>query len=254
MSHPVIVTRAGGVATLTLARPSRLNAIDLAMTRALAEAAHVLERESELRLIVLAAQGSAFSVGGDIDEFIERGARLPAHLDAMTDALHAAVLSLRRAQAPILALVNGVTAGGGLGLMLAADVVVATRSARITSSYTKVGLTPDGGVTYFLPRRIGAGRAFDVISSNRVLSADEAHAIGLVEYVVDDDRFVDEGRRIASELASTTSQALGVVKQLMHAHHLVELETHLAREAAAMVAIASRPETQAALAAFKNRR
>jgi 2-(1,2-epoxy-1,2-dihydrophenyl)acetyl-CoA isomerase len=162
-------------------------------------------------------------------------------------------LSLRRAHAPVLAMVNGVTAGGGLGLMLAADVVVATRSARFTTAYTKVGLTPDSGVTYFLPRRVGVGRAFDLISTNRVLSADAAHAIGLVDHVVDDDRFTNEARRIADQFAATPSQALGAVKQLMHAHDLVELETHLAREAAAMVAIAARPETQATLAAFKKR-
>lgn len=115
MSQPIHVTRAGTIATITLARPAQHNAIDLAMTRALRDAAQALELETDIRLIVLAAEGKAFSVGGDIDELVEMGTRIPSHLNDMTDALHAAVLSLRRAQAPVLAMVSGAAAGGGLG-------------------------------------------------------------------------------------------------------------------------------------------
>jgi 2-(1,2-epoxy-1,2-dihydrophenyl)acetyl-CoA isomerase len=253
MNPPIIVTRTGSIATLTLARPDKRNAINLAMTRALCDAAQSLELDTDLRLIVLAAQGGAFSVGGDIDEFVEVRSRITEHLNSMTDSLHAAVLSLRRAQAPVLAMVHGVAAGGGLGIMLAADLVIAARSTRFTSAYTKLGLTPDSGVTYSLPRRIGSGRAFAMIATNRVLSADEALAIGLVDQVADDDRFAEEAKQLATQLASTPSQALGAVKQLMHESELAELETHLAREAARIASIASKPETQAKLVAFKKR-
>lgn len=254
MSRPIRVTRAGSIATITLARPTHHNAIDLALTRALRDAAQAIEIEADIRLIVLAAEGTAFCVGGDIDEFAAMGTRLVAHLDEMTDALHAAVVSLRRAPAPVLAMVNGAVAGGGLGIMLAADTVIAARSARFTSAYTKVGLTPDGGVSYFLPRRVGTGRAFDLIATNRLLSADEAHAIGLVDRVVDDERFADEAQLLATQLASTPSHALATVKQLLHSDDLAQLEAHLAREAVGIAANAAKPETQAKLAAFKKRR
>jgi 2-(1,2-epoxy-1,2-dihydrophenyl)acetyl-CoA isomerase len=253
MSHPINVSRSGAVATLTLTRPSKGNAINLAMTCALRDAAQVLEHDTDLRLIVLAAEGRAFSVGGDIDEFVDVGSQIGAHLDSMTDSLHAAVLSLRRAQAPVLAIVNGVAAGGGLGLMLSADMVIAARSARFTAAYTKVGLTPDSGVTYFLPRRIGSGRAFELIATNRVVSTDEARAIGLVDHVADDSQLMDDAGALAAQLAAVPSRALGVVKQLMHETELAELETHLAREAAQIAAIASRPETQAKLVEFRKR-
>jgi 2-(1,2-epoxy-1,2-dihydrophenyl)acetyl-CoA isomerase len=253
MTPPIIVTRTGSIATLTLARADKKNAINLAMTRALRDAARSIELDTDLKLIVLAAEGSTFSVGGDIDEFVEVRSRITEHLNSMTDSLHAAVLSLRRAQAPVLAMVHGVAAGGGLGIMLAADFVIAARSSRFTSAYTKLGLTPDGGVTYALPRRIGTGRAFAMLATNRFVSADEALAIGLVDQVADDDRFVEEARQLAAQLASTPSQALGVVKQLMHENGLAELETHLAREAARIAAIASKPETQAKLLEFKKR-
>jgi 2-(1,2-epoxy-1,2-dihydrophenyl)acetyl-CoA isomerase len=254
MSHPITVTRSGSIATVTLTRPGKKNAINLEMTRALRDATQILEHDADLGLIVLTAQGSAFSVGGDIDEFVDVGSRISEHLHSMTDSLHAAVLSLRRAHAPVLAIVNGVAAGGGLGLMLTADVVIATRSARFTSAYTKIGMTPDSGVTYFLPRRIGVGRAFEMIATNRIVSADEAQAIGLIDRVVDDDRFVDDARQLASQLASTPSHAIGIVKHLMSESELAELETRLAREAARIAAIAAKPETQDKLLEFKKRK
>jgi len=244
------LTRHGPIATLTLARPAKHNAIDLATTRALRDAAKDLELDPDVRVIVIAAQGPSFSVGGDLEDFIAHRARIAQHLDAMTDALHAAVVSLRRAAAPVIASVNGAAAGGGLGLMLAADLVIAGRSARFVSAYTKVGLTPDSGVSFFLPRKVGAGRAFDLMATNRALTADEALQIGLVERVVPDDELASQTHALATALADSPSSAVGKLKLLL-AHELPLLEAHLAREAASIATIAAQPATQARLEAFK---
>lgn len=247
------VTRNGAIATITLARPDKHNAIDLATTRALRDAAKDLELDAEVRVIVLAAQGTSFSVGGDIADFYAHRERIAAHLDAMTDALHAAVLSLRRAPAPVIASVNGVAAGGGLGLVLAADLVIAKQSARFVSAYTRIGLTPDTGVSYFLPKRVGAGRAYELMVTNRTLSADEAHAINLIERVVPDDMLAGETAALARQIAELPSRGPSAVKQLQYAHELEALEAHLAREATTISRIAQQPETQAKLAAFLSR-
>ena len=245
--------RAGKIATITLARPDKHNAIDLAVTRALRDAAKDLELDPDVRVIVIAAQGKSFSVGGDIEDFVAHRARIKAHIDAMTDALHAAVLSLRRAAAPVITSINGVAAGGGLGLALTGDLLIAKRSAKFTSAYTKIGLTPDTGVSYFLGKRLGAGRAFDLMATNRILDAEAALAMGLIDRVVDDDKLGEETRKLAELIADAPSGSVGQVKQLLFAHDLHELEAHLAREAISIAAIASSPETEAKLDAFLKR-
>ncbi|MFT3696731.1 MAG: enoyl-CoA hydratase/isomerase family protein [Kofleriaceae bacterium] len=247
------VTRSGPIATITLARPDKHNAIDLATTRALRDAAKDLELDRDVRVIVLAAQGKSFSVGGDIEDFYAHRDRIAAHLDAMTDALHAAVLSLRRAPAPVIASVNGVAAGGGFGLVLAADLVIARASAKFVSAYTRIGLTPDTGVSYFLPKKVGSGRAYELMVTNRTLTAHEALAMNLIDYVVDDDLLTGETRQLAEKLAAMPSRGPSAVKQLQYAHELEALEAHLAREASCISRIAQHPDTLAKLAEFLKR-
>ncbi|HEY0252937.1 MAG TPA: enoyl-CoA hydratase/isomerase family protein [Kofleriaceae bacterium] len=244
------LARTNNIATITLARPEKHNAIDLATTHAMRKIAHELEHDQDTRVIVLAAQGASFSVGGDIAEFYAQRATIASHLGAMTDALHAAVLSLRRAPAPVIASINGVAAGGGLGLALLGDLVIAKRSAKFVSAYTRIGLSPDTGVSYHLPRKVGPGRAFDLMVTNRTLTADEAFALDLIERVVADDDLAPETQKLAQQLADMPSRGPSAVKQLQTAHELAGLEAHLAREATQIARIATDPETLAKLERF----
>jgi 2-(1,2-epoxy-1,2-dihydrophenyl)acetyl-CoA isomerase len=249
----VEITRRGSIVRLTLARPARKNAIDLQTTEELARAARALETDDSVRVIILTGSGDAFSVGGDIDEFVAQQGRLREHLLAMTSALHAAIVSLRKAPAPLLVAVNGVAAGGGFSLVAAADLAIAKRSAQLVSAFTRSGLTPDSGATWFLPRRIGYARAFDLLATNRKLTADQAEAIGLVARVVDDEAFDAAVDEAADALAGLPSAAASGVKKLLGGDDVRELTAHLAREADSIATIATSPETLAKLAAFVRR-
>lgn len=235
----------GAIVTLTFAEPPRKNAVDLAFCRELQAITRAL---GDVRAILLRAEGTAFSVGGDIHEFIAQKERLGAHLHEMTAAMHAAVLSLRRAKAPVIAGVNGVAAGGGFSLAALADIVIASPKARFIAAYTRSGLAPDTGLSWFLPRKVGQARAFEILALNPTLDAAEAQRIGLVTRVTDDvDASLNE---VAEAIASLPSGAASSVKALLDAESDAALAAHLDREARAIAEIAVQPETLAKLEAF----
>jgi 2-(1,2-epoxy-1,2-dihydrophenyl)acetyl-CoA isomerase len=187
-----------GVARVTINRPAQMNAIDVLTAKELALAAKQCSADSTVRCVVLTGAGDrAFCAGGDVAGFASDPERVDSLLEEMTAHLHDAISVLARMRAPVVARVNGTVAGAGLGLMVAADLAVASQKAKFTSAYTKIGLTPDGSTTWFLPRLIGHRRTKELYLLNRVLSADEAMAWGLVNRVV-----------APEELAATSMKSL----------------------------------------------
>ncbi len=244
------VTREGNIVRFTLNRPEKKNALDYATLSAFCQAAEAVEKDESVRCIVFTGAGDVFTVGGDINEFVAQKHRLTEHLLDMLKVMHGAVLALRRAPAPVIVAVNGIAAGGGLGLVAGADMAIAKRSAKLVSAFTKSGLTPDSGTTYYLPKLIGRQRAFDLMTTNRMITADEALAMGLVARVVDDadfDRTVNEVAKTVASLPSGTG--LGV-KRLISREARRELEEHLEAEAKSMASMGSQAETLAKLDAF----
>jgi 2-(1,2-epoxy-1,2-dihydrophenyl)acetyl-CoA isomerase len=254
MTGPVAVDVRGPVAHVTLNRPHRGNAIDLATARGLLAAATAC-REHRVRAIVLRAEGRSFCVGGDLREFSTfAGDALAAHLTEVTAALHGALRTFATLDAPLVAAVHGAVAGAGVGLAAAADLTVAATDATFTLAYTGIGYSPDAGATWSLPRLVGPKRALDLLLTNRRLGAAEAADIGLVTRVVEPDRLAEEVDRLANSLAAGATGAIGATRRLVAAGLAAEFGPHLDREAAALAAAATSAEGREGVAAFLDKR
>jgi 2-(1,2-epoxy-1,2-dihydrophenyl)acetyl-CoA isomerase len=250
----VLVTRSGSITQITLNRPAQGNAINLSMAHQLAAAALECDTDPSVRCVVLTGNGRLFCAGGDLSSFIDAGPRIGAFLSELAGTVHVAVTRLARMQKPLLTLINGPAAGAGLSLAIAGDVVLAARSAHFTSAYSAIGLTPDGGMTWILPRLIGMRKTQEMLITNRRVDAAEAERIGLVTRVVDDDALPGEGAKIASTLAGSATQALGAARALLLQSLDSSLETQLEREARAIVAAGRSAESAEGLAAFVAKR
>jgi 2-(1,2-epoxy-1,2-dihydrophenyl)acetyl-CoA isomerase len=243
-----------GIARITLANPARNNAMDMQFCHELGQAGIACETTPGIGAIVIDAEGEMFSVGGDIDNFVANKDRVHAHILDMATQIHIGIASLRRAPAPVIASVHGMAAGGAFSLVAGADVVIAGRSARFNSAFTRSGLTPDAGGTYHFPRVAGFRKAFWIMATNPTLTAEEAETIGLVSVVVDDDKLKEETDRVARQFADTPSAAISALKTLFRASLTNSLDEQLSLEARSVAAIAATPTTLAKLEAFIARR
>ncbi len=241
---------ADGIARITLANPASYNAIDREVTQALRAAAVQCEVTPGLRCVLLSAEGKQFSVGGDLREFVRERAQIQAHIREMTIDFHAAIAILNRLPVPLVAAVNGLAAGGGVSLVCMTDLAIASRSSKFNFAYTRSGLTPDGGATYFLPRLVGPQRAFDILATNPTLSAETAQRMGLIARVVDDALFDTEVEQLVTQLAAMPSDAVGRLKGLLRQSLRNSLAEQLELEGSAIAALAATPETLATLDAF----
>ena len=200
--------------------------------------------------MILAAKGKMFCAGGDVKFFAAAEAGLPVVLKELTVYLHAAISRFARMRAPLIAAVQATAAGAGFSLAMAADFVIAARSARFVMAYTGIGFAPDGGSTWVLPRLIGPRRAAELMITNRVLSAPEALDWGLVSRVVEDDRVNEEARSLARTLAAGPTEAYGAVKRLLLESGQNGIETQMEREAQEIAATARTDDAREAIRAF----
>lgn len=175
-----------GIAHLTLGRPKAGNAIHASFVAELREHAESLAARPDVRVVVLSGRGENFCVGGDLAYFATLGDDLEASIRTLADDFHAGVSTLLALDAPLIAVVRGAAAGGGLSLVCAADLVLAAESARFTMAYTGAGLSPDGGASWFLPRVVGLRLAAELLLTSRRLSAAEAKSAGIVTEVITD--------------------------------------------------------------------
>jgi 2-(1,2-epoxy-1,2-dihydrophenyl)acetyl-CoA isomerase len=255
MSEPsVVFERSGPVAEITLNRPAQGNAIDMSVARALLAAALQCDTDASIRCVVLTGRGRLFCAGGDLGLFNDAGHEISAVVSELAATLHAALTRLARMQKPLLTLVNGAAAGAGLSLAMVGDVVLAARSAHFTCAYSSVGLTPDGGMTWMLPRLVGVRKAQEMLLTNCRVEAREAERIGLITRVVDDDSLAEEGADIAARLARSATRALGVTRSLLLQSFDSAFEAQLEREARAIAAAAATGESAEGIAAFVSKR
>jgi 2-(1,2-epoxy-1,2-dihydrophenyl)acetyl-CoA isomerase len=246
----VTLVRADGVATLTLNRPESFNALDLALGRDLFSAVLEADDDDGVRAIVVTGAGKAFCAGGDVKSFVDNLGRIGAHIKELTTYLHGAVSRLCRSEKPVIMAINGVAAGGGMSFALAGDLVLAAESARFTMAYSKIGATPDGSSSYYLPRLIGLRRAMELYFTNRVLSAREAYEWGLVTRVVPDGDLASTAQALARELAQGPTRAFGGAKRLFHQSTWESLETQMELEAQAIAASGRTDDFRAGVTAF----
>ncbi|MCL5885109.1 MAG: enoyl-CoA hydratase-related protein [Deltaproteobacteria bacterium] len=228
--NAVIVERQEAVAILRMNRPERMNVYDFEMGEALLASLAPLAADPAVRCIVFTGSGKVFSAGGDVGMMGGMKEEAPHRFLDLTVRLHAFVASLRRCRKPVIAAVNGVAAGGGFSLALAGDIVVAAESARFTLAYQNIGLSPDGGATFFLARTLGTHRAMELSLSGRTLSADEAASWGLVQRVFSDASFASGTAALAADIAAGPTLAFGKAKELYNRALLQPLETQMEEE------------------------
>jgi 2-(1,2-epoxy-1,2-dihydrophenyl)acetyl-CoA isomerase len=176
------------------------------------------------------------------------------HLKEVTTYLHAAVSRFTRMDAPVIAAVNGTAAGAGMSMVCCCDIVLAAESAKFTMAYTRVGLTPDGSSTYFLPRIVGLKRALELTLTNRMLSAQEACEWGIVNKVVPDAQLQAEAETLAAQLAAGATGALGSAKRLLHSGWTETLETQMELETQSIAVRAHTTDGREGIAAFLEKR
>jgi 2-(1,2-epoxy-1,2-dihydrophenyl)acetyl-CoA isomerase len=250
---PVELEICDGIAYVTFARPVEANTIDLAFGRAFLAAAYSIEAARGVRAILVTGQGRHFCLGGNLKGMMASGSSALSYLSELTTTLHAGMTLLARMDAPVIAAVNGTAAGAGLGLVLAADLAIAARGAKFVSSYTGVGLTPDAGCTFFLPRLVGSKRAMELFLTNRVLSADEALAWGLVNNVVAEDELEGAAHALAAELAAGPTGTFGAIKRLLGESE-AGLEAQFGRESRSIAMCGASIEGREGIAAFLQKR
>jgi 2-(1,2-epoxy-1,2-dihydrophenyl)acetyl-CoA isomerase len=244
----------GPVARITLNRPEAANTLTLPMCRAFMQAAIRCDEDPEVRAIVLTGTGKLFCAGGDLASFAEMGEGIGAGLKEMTAYLHAGISRLARGDAPLVTAINGTAAGAGMSLAVSGDLAVASQDAKFTMAYTAAGLSPDGSSTWFLPRIIGMRRTQELMLTNRLLSAEEALAWGLVNELVPAEEVVARAHALATSLAEGPTRSFGVVKQLLAGSLGESLETQMEHEAAGIAGCAMTPDGREGIAAFLEKR
>lgn len=243
-----------GVAHVRLIRPEAANAINPAFARELRAVAVAIEFDDQVKAVSVTAEGPVFCAGGDLREFHAAGDGLPRLASDMLVDYHGAIYKMNRTPKPFVAGVKGTAGGAGLSMVSAFDLVVCGESAKFTMAYTKAGVTPDGTSSYFLARHIGLRRMLDLTLTNRVLSASEAEAWGLVNRVVRDDGVDAAAAAIAQELADGPAWAVGQAKRIVYSGYDMPLEQAAELEGVTITAAMARHDGREGIAAFAERR
>ena len=229
------------IATITLHRPDAANSLNQQMGDELLMVANHCASNSDIRAVILTAEGKMFCAGGDVAGFADSDN--PGELlRGITSGLHAAIQRFQRMDAPLVIAVNGVAAGAGMSIAISGDFVLAAESAQFTMAYTRIGLSPDGSSTFFLPRLVGILKAKELMMRNPVLSAAEALDLGLVSQVVPDDELMHAARSLAGKLAAGPTRAYGEVKRLVVGSLDSSLDAQLERETRAIADLANYSE------------
>lgn len=251
--EPVLFEVRDHVGYVTLNRPHAGNSLDLGMAKELMAVALECERDKNVRAVLLRGAGNNFSMGGDVKLFHVQ-ADLQSYLREITSYFHLAVSRLARLDAPVIAAVQGVAAGGGFSLAIACDLVVAADSATFLMAYTKIGMAPDGGSTYFLPRLVGLKRAMELTLTNRRLTALEAREFGLITEVVAAEKLTARAEELARALALGPTGAFGAAKRLLHNGWNESLETQMEWESRAIAEAGGTADGKEGVTAFLEKR
>jgi 2-(1,2-epoxy-1,2-dihydrophenyl)acetyl-CoA isomerase len=246
----VEVTRDGGVLTITLNRPDVLNAINLAVHQGIAGGLKEA-RDPEVRAVVITGAGRGFCVGQDLNEFREHPGTTG---DMLRATYHPNILAIRRLDKPVIAAINGPCAGAGISLAAACDIRIAAESAAFIPGFVGIALVPDSGGSFFVVRLLGVARAFEWMTSNRKLSAQEAAEWGLVSAVVRDEDLPARAAELAANYAAAPTAAVAMTKRLFDQAHVGTLEEQLELEAQLQTAATGSEDFAEGVAAFREKR
>ncbi|MGE0259906.1 MAG: enoyl-CoA hydratase-related protein [Alphaproteobacteria bacterium] len=236
---------------ITLNRPDRLNALLPEMADAIISALDEAQADESCRAVLLTGAGRGFCAGQDLTAI---AAADPDDIGDLLDSYHPAIEKIREMPLPVVAAVNGVAAGAGCNLALACDIVIAARSATFVQAFSRIGLVPDCGGTWFLPRLVGAARARALMMLAEPLTAAAAAEWGMIWRVVDDDRLMDEAHALATRLAAGPTVALGLIKQALDESGDNDLADQLDLERDLQVEAAETPDRAEGVRAFLEKR
>jgi 2-(1,2-epoxy-1,2-dihydrophenyl)acetyl-CoA isomerase len=251
----VLLSRTDGIGTLTLNRPEKLNAFAGRMREEIADAVREMANDPDVRVLVVTGAGRAFCAGADIGymrDLLER--RDTEAFTALVEAGRAVVTTIRAVPKPVIASVNGPAAGGGANLALACDLRIASDRASVGQTFNRIGLHPDWGGTYFLPRLVGPSRALQLIFSAEMLDAEQALQFGLFDRVVPHEQLEAETLVAARMLAAKPPRALALAKQAVYTSSTASLDEMLDLELAHQLDCFQSEDAREGLAAFLEKR
>lgn len=242
-----------GVAYITFARPQVMNAINTQMGNELYDALKKCDTDASVRAVVITGAGRAFCAGQDLSERLsmEGSFRLS---DSVRERYNLIVAKMQSLHVPLIASLNGTAAGAGFGLALACDLRIAAAGTKCTLAFSKIGLVPDSGSSYFLPRLVGLGRALEWAWTAEVLTVETLHTHGAVNQIVPADQLAKETRLLAEQLANGPTLALGLTKQLMNQNFNASLPEALEREAMLQAIVGQSHDFQEGVQAFHEKR
>jgi len=253
MSYETIVLeRKDGVATLTLNRPEKLNALNRKMVEELNGAVVEIAKDRDVRALVVTGAGRGFCSGADVGDMTQAAA--PIENRYWTQMAHKVILALTDLEKPVIAKVNGVAVGIGCSLALSADIIIASENAKFSLIFSRIGLIPDGGSLFHLPRLVGPAKAKELIFTAKMLDAKEAERIGLINRAVPADELDNEVNMLAKQLAEGPTVALGIAKKIINKGLSMDLSSVLECEAFGQTIAGTTEDAQEGVMSFLEKR
>lgn len=254
-SKTVLYKAEAGVATLTLNRPDSLNSVNRQVHTDLRQALDRAAGDPDVRCLIITGAGRGFCSGADIVGAASLSASGPPDLAEVLDTTwNPLIRAMRDLPKPIIAAVNGIAAGAGASIALACDLVMAAKSASFIQAFCKIGLIPDAGSTWFLPRHIGRARAAALAMLGDKLPAEQAESWGLIWKTVDDDKLMDEATKLARHLATQPTKAIGLIKKSLQAAETNSLDQQLDLERDLQGELGRTDDFKEGVAAFREKR
>ena len=253
--NTLLYEKSGNISTLILNRPDKLNALNLELFDELLLALKVINEDDEVKALILTGAGRAFCAGADLgmiqnlgkEDFMPKFRRLIQKVQAVTNAIEGL-------DKPVIGAINGAAIGGGFDIAIACDIRLASEAAVFSEAFIRLGLVPDMGATFRLPRLVGIARAKEIILTGDTISATEAERIGLVNWVVPANQLMEEAKKWAEKLAAGPPLAIKVAKQLLNNAASTDLHSALADEMVAQCQLITTQDHQEGIKAFLERR
>jgi 2-(1,2-epoxy-1,2-dihydrophenyl)acetyl-CoA isomerase len=248
----IILERKDGVGTLALNRPEKLNAINRKMTEELNSAMVEIAKDTGVRALVVTGVGRGFCSGADVGDMTQAAA--PIENRYWTQMMHKIILGLTDLEKPVIAKVNGAAVGIGCSLALSADIIIASENAKFSLIFSRIGLIPDGGSLFHLPRLVGPAKAKELIFTAKMVDAKEAERIGLISKAVPADELDNEVNMLAKQLAEGATAAFGITKKIINKGLSMDLSSVLECEAFGQTIAGTTQDAQEGVIAFLEKR